>query len=42
MLIYKRVDWSDVMIELEENIKVLQELNTKLNEIRDSLCHRKF
>lgn len=37
MLIYKRVDWSDVMIELEENIKVLQELNTKLNEIRDSL-----
>lgn len=37
MLIYKRVDWSDVMIELEENIRVLQELNTKLIEIRDSL-----
>ena len=37
MLIYNRVDWSDVMLELEENIKVLQELNEKLNEIRDSL-----
>lgn len=37
MLIYKRVDWSDGMIELEENIRALQELNTKLIEIRDSL-----
>ena len=42
MLIYNRVDWSGVMLELEENIKVLQELNEKLNEIRDSLWHRKF